>query len=378
MFVFTNKKFICNLKNGLNAQIRHELKYKAEMALESGPWSVTYCKSPVISADPHDYFSEGPYWWPDPENPSGPYIRRDGLHNPDIFTKHRTCLEEMCSTVLLLAQAGYFLDERKYIKRAVFLINTWFINPASKMNPHLEYGQAIRGVCDGRGIGIIETKVLLAVIHAASFIAEYDGFDDELFRLNVWFSEYLRWLNESKKGISEKNWYNNHSVWWTAQALAFAVFTHNKSIIAECINKFKNDILNKQINSDGAFDDELHRTRSYTYSLFVLDGAALICEIAYQLGIDLWNYTTESGKGINSAISFMAPYFENMFLWKNEQINLKLCFEESIAFQLAALRLSIPEYEVMNDLRRKDKYLINNSSVIGSLALLQGFRCQNS
>lgn len=374
MFIFTDKTFINNLKNNLTTRIKHELKYKADIALEAGPWSVTHYKSPAVSGNPHDYFSEGPYWWPDPQNPSGPYIRRDGQHNPDIFTMHRKAIEEMSDTVLLLSQAGFFLDNQEYINRAVSLIDTWFINDSTRMNPHLEYGQAIRGVCDGRGIGIIETKTLLSVIHAAGFIEEFGVFKEELSHLKEWFAQYLKWMNESKKGIDEKNWYNNHSVWWTTQAIAFSVFTDNTQIFNECIDKFKNDIIENQLNSEGAFEDELHRTRSYTYSLFVLEGAALICEVAYHSKIDLWNYKNTSGKGIASAILYMAPYFANMFLWENEQINLKDCFEESLAFQLAALRLSVPDYENLNELRRKNKYLINNSSNIGSLSLLQGFR----
>ena len=46
----------------------------AEAALKAGPWSVTYHR-PVglgVDAGPNDYYSEGPYWWPDPKNPNGP------------------------------------------------------------------------------------------------------------------------------------------------------------------------------------------------------------------------------------------------------------------------------------------------------------------
>jgi len=36
------------------------------------------------SGDKHDYFSLSPYWWPDSTKPSGlPYIRRDGVTNPE-------------------------------------------------------------------------------------------------------------------------------------------------------------------------------------------------------------------------------------------------------------------------------------------------------
>ena len=69
------------------------------------------------------------------------------------------------------------------------------------MNPHLEYGQAIRGRCDGRGIGIIDTTTLIGVVHAVSLLSRADGrSNDVLAGVRVWFSEYLTWLTESKKG----------------------------------------------------------------------------------------------------------------------------------------------------------------------------------
>ena len=47
--------------------IMNELRLFADAYLKKGPWSVTYNESKAVSNDPHDYYSEGPYWWPDPE-----------------------------------------------------------------------------------------------------------------------------------------------------------------------------------------------------------------------------------------------------------------------------------------------------------------------
>src|SRR5258707_9212006 len=40
----------------------------AASALKSGPWSVTNHRPPNVDAGPNDYYSEGPYWWPDPKD----------------------------------------------------------------------------------------------------------------------------------------------------------------------------------------------------------------------------------------------------------------------------------------------------------------------
>jgi len=380
-FVFTDSDFIYETKRkikekqGIWSRIACELKYKADLAMEEEPLAVTQVKSPAVSGNPHDYFSEGPYWWPNPDDPNGPYIRRDGEFNPNRFDNHRNMIEKMSRTVLVLAQAGYFLDKPKYTKRAVKHIKVWFLNRATMMNPHLEYGQAIRKVCDGRGIGIIESRILMSVIHAAGFIAECGKFDKELVQLKKWFEKYLKWLNESEKGIDEREWHNNHSIWWTAQALAFAAFTDNKKIMVECYDRYKSHIIGKQLNADSAFEDELGRTRAYTYSLFSLQACAVICEIAHTYGVDLWSYETADGRSLKKSFEFMYPAFENMFTWKHQQISLHQCFSESLGFQLASLRFNKPEYEKANGVRRADKYLINTASELGNCALLPGFAC---
>ncbi|NNL02348.1 MAG: hypothetical protein HKP39_08755 [Eudoraea sp.] len=70
------------------------------------------------SGDPHDYYSYSPYWWPDSENPDGPYIWRDGVTNPDRYTSDVSRLETMCDAVRSLVLAWYFTHNDRYAKRA--------------------------------------------------------------------------------------------------------------------------------------------------------------------------------------------------------------------------------------------------------------------
>ncbi|MDZ4799930.1 MAG: alginate lyase family protein [Bryobacteraceae bacterium] len=56
------------------------------------PATVTASRSPRSAGGTHDFFSEGDYWWPDPRNPDAPYLRRDGMTNPDNFVARRDAL----------------------------------------------------------------------------------------------------------------------------------------------------------------------------------------------------------------------------------------------------------------------------------------------
>ena len=69
----------------LEAIDRHRILEAANHYLREKPVTITAYSSPRSSGGKHDYFSEGDYWWPDPQHPDGPYIQRDGLSNPDNF-----------------------------------------------------------------------------------------------------------------------------------------------------------------------------------------------------------------------------------------------------------------------------------------------------
>src|ERR1700721_1577254 len=71
---------------------RQRILTAADRYLHDQPITITAFSSPRSAGGRHDYFSEGDYWWPDPKNPNGPYIRRDGFSNPANFNDHRELL----------------------------------------------------------------------------------------------------------------------------------------------------------------------------------------------------------------------------------------------------------------------------------------------
>jgi hypothetical protein len=371
-FIFVSKEQVYAVKQNLSEksdywqEVSYELRNKAELQMKRGPWSVTFSKSPAISGDIHDYFSEGPYWWPNPEDPTGPYIRKDGEHNPNIFKNHHDDMIELSRSVLYLSMAGYYLNEKIYIERAIYLLRIWFVDDKTRMNPHLEYGQAIRGICDGRYIGIIDTHYLIALVHSICFLEEYDEHADTIASVKKWFKEYLFWLTTSEKGMGERNHGNNHSNWWNTQVAAYAALVGDEKTLEKCYDFYKKVIVPSQIDEEGKFSDEVTRTNSFSYSFFNLDACALLCEIAFHRGTDLWHYSTADGRGIESAVKYLIPYFDNPFLWPYQQINGEIP-DENYTFHLSVSRLGLEECKRINIKRSKDKYLIRDQSPLGPL-----------
>lgn len=371
-YIFTSEKRIAELKQKISndKRMKRELIDLAQNAMNQEPLSVTFHKSPAASGDIHDYFSEGTYWWPDSQDPVGPYIRRDGHHNPDVFKHHLNDMGELCRTVFVLSCAGVYLEDKKYFEKAIELIKVWFINDETKMNPNLNHAQAIRGHCDGRGIGIIDTVRLISLVYGVNLIEETGLYNKEINALKDWFREYTHWLNTSANGLEEKNYFNNHSNWWNTQVATYCAFTGNEELLKECFRKYKTDILVNQVDTEGKFVDEITRTLSYTYTIYNTEACALLCEIAYYKGIDLWNYTAENSNSLKNCINFFKPFYKNAMLWEYEQLNFIRCCGEKLPFKLAAIRYGDKELESINEERRENIIPFTATSTLGLIDLI--------
>ena len=69
-----------------------DLIQQTDIYLAQNPITITAFPAPNSDGRLHDYYSEGRYWWPNPNNPNGPYIRKDGYSNPNNFNQHKKAL----------------------------------------------------------------------------------------------------------------------------------------------------------------------------------------------------------------------------------------------------------------------------------------------
>src|SRR5438045_3226821 len=179
--------------------------------LTAPPVTVTAASSPRSAGGKHDFFSEGDYWWPDPANPSGPYIQRDGMSNPDNFVEHRRALMRLSVQVPAMVAAWKLTKDKRYATKAADHLRAWFIDERTRMNPSLQYAQAIHGRTTGRGTGIIDTIHLVEVARAIEILKDSRALSrSELGGVKKWFADYLDWIRTSKNGIEERDAKNNH------------------------------------------------------------------------------------------------------------------------------------------------------------------------
>jgi len=284
--------------------------------LKEQPITVTSAHSDRSAGGPHDYFSEGDYWWPDPANPTGPYIRRDGFSNPANFNTHRDALIRLSMIAPALAAAWRLTKDPRYATQFTKHLRAWFVDPATKMNPSLEYSQAIFGISNGRGIGIIDTLHLVEVVRALRMMEAARAITNaDLGPIRAWFAAYVDWMATSANGKDEEAAKNNHGTCWVLQAAEFSQFAHRSDLATLCRDHFKTNLVPGQIAKDGSLPLELARTKPYSYSLFTSDVFSGICQSLSTPHDDLWRFKGPNGSGVGDAVAFLYPYIADKSNW---------------------------------------------------------------
>ena len=319
LFSFTTVMAEENVKDQVRQLLQTETLKRADAALESVPVTVTATRAERSAGGIHDFYSEGDYWWENPQDPDGPFIRRDGETNPDNFTAHRHAMIRFSQLVGDLTSAWILTGDKKYTDAAMRHIRAWFIDQKTMMNPNLLYAQAIKGIATGRGIGIIDTIHLIEVAQSLRLM-EAQGIikDKELQTIRLWFSDYLTWLSTHRYGINEMEAKNNHGTCWTMQVAAFALFTQNEEMLRFCRERYRSVLLPNQMAADGSFPLELERTKPYGYSLFNLDAMTTLCHLLTTPEENLWDYTTTDGRNIEKGISWLFPFVKDKGSWKRQ------------------------------------------------------------
>jgi len=289
---------------------------KAQEAMKAPVLHITDLTSPRSEGGPHDYYSNGDYWWPNPDTPDGlPYIQRDGQTIPDNFNGHRIILRQMRTNVVFLTSAYLLTGDEGCARRATEHLKEFFLDEETYMAPHLSYAQALLGICPGRGIGIIDTLHLVDVVFAIEHLRASESMTEEIYRgLKKWFSKYLGWMLTDENGIQEMNKDNNHGVCFFVQAAAFALFTDNERIVDFCREHYKKRLLMQEA-ADGSFPRELGRTKPYNYSIFVVDNMVSLCHLLSKPEDNLWEYESPEGKSIRKALDYITPYILDKKSW---------------------------------------------------------------
>jgi hypothetical protein len=307
----------------------------ADKYISQAPLTITAFPAPRSAGGLHDFYSQADYFWPNPKDPTGPYINRDGQSNPENFDEHRKVMVALSIKMPALTAAWLLTGDHRYGQKACAHLRAWFVSPETRMNPNLLYAQAVQGSSTGRSYGIIDTLHLVEVARAASFLtsgfrtsaSRTSAFRTSAFRTSAfrtkgmlsaqdaaavksWFASYLDWLSHSERGIKERDTENNHAFCWALQAAEFARLAGDDAARKAVYKRYQEILLAKQMDANGSFPRELARTKPYSYSIFNFDIMAGLCQTLKGLAPDPPTFHLADGRGLCKAAEFIYPYLK--------------------------------------------------------------------
>jgi len=307
--------------HSLYQEAQTRLFSKANRAINKKFKSITDKDAIPPSGDRRDYFSRAIYYWPDSTNESNRWKFRDGIVNKKSLeqTDHFTFFEAM-GGIRDLSLSYHLSQNEKYAEKAFQLIDQWFVNATTKMNPHFNFAQAIPGKNNGSHWGIISSRAIIWVINGIEYLESSNSRDNGIIEeFKIWCSNFLTWLIESEFGKKQGNTKTNHSTFYDLELAELSNFTGQYEICNTILSENAKRQIELQINSEGALTAELKRTRPLHYSLFNLSAFIHLAILGDKYNIDLWDAKSDSNGSILDAVNYILKKIEEEKLKSKEK-----------------------------------------------------------
>lgn len=284
-----------------------EIVGRAAKACQQKPLAVTQ-KARSVSGDKHNFESLSIYYWPDPEHPGGPYVCRDGEYNPEYKDYDLPVLNRMKERLQLLAMAYHLTGNVTYFRHFCTQLDTWFLDPQTRMTPHFEYGQMIPGRNGGKGCaaGLIDAYAFVEVLESIRLVDSQRAIGRSRSRaLRKWFADFAQWMQDSEIGQRERAARNNHGLAYDVLLFRIAHYTKDKATMEAVARNFVNSRMAAQIDAEGKQPLELARTRAMHYSVFnlshIMDFKTMLANLGTDLGAD-------GERMLRAALAYAAQY----------------------------------------------------------------------
>lgn len=296
---------------------RDRLVREAEKALSGALVAVTDKprEAWAPTGDPHDYVSLSTYYWPDPADPKAPWIKKDGVGNTDgIAQFDQPRMRRMCSRVVDCALAAWFTGEARFAAGATAQVRRWFLEPDTRMNPHLQFAQFIPNT-DGKGraSGLIDTRTFVELVGALTLLESLGEFTaDERTALRTWFTTYLTWFRSSDQGKAESRASNNHATFHDLQVIAVATYLGDGETARVVLENYKAARIATQIMPDGSTPKEQARPIAATYTCFNFLAMCQVMAMGQRYHIDLWNWSSPDDRSLRAAANWLTKYTQGV------------------------------------------------------------------
>lgn len=266
----------------------------AELALAKNIGTVVDKNGIAPSGHKRDFWAMGAYSWPNPDTATGlPYVYRDSQYNAEASESRqfdKGPYSAMVAATKTLSLAWFFTGDMRYASRAADLIRAWFTDPKTRMRPNFRHAAARPGVFDGHHSGVIEGVVLIEMLDYIALMGKSSAWSQtDHAEIRKWFLELSHWYAHSTFGRKEAAATNNHSSYYLAQVMAFAIFggDHER---AQAVIPLARKQLRRQVAEDGSLPREIARPNDFHYSVYGLQAFVVLARLSDRYNADLWHF----------------------------------------------------------------------------------------
>ena len=217
----------------------------------------------------------------------------------------------MMDNVQNLALAFYFLNDTASGLRACQQLDTWFLQPATRMNPNWLYGQSSPGLDTGSHGTMIEWTNIVGVLDSAVLLRNASCWSDALERgLQAWVGQLLESIRvtNADEMNGERDMKNNHGTWYDSTVSGLALFSGNVSLAHGIAANVSTVRIDPQILPSGEMPLETARTNGQHYTVYNLQAFANVATFATDAGVDLWTYRGPQGQSLRGALDYTLPF----------------------------------------------------------------------
>ncbi|MBX7073357.1 MAG: alginate lyase family protein [Pirellulales bacterium] len=291
---------------------------RANTVMNWGPWSVLDDGLMPPSGDPHDYLSYGSYWWPNPDTPDGlPWIARDGYINPANDGDLRS-LGQFSQAAESLGLAYYMTGDERYSTALARDLRTWFLDPATRMNPVQKYGLIIPGISDKSFDTAGFRNTMRTIFDSAGILEMSPNWSaSDKTALQQWAHDFATFIDNSDEGQAQFEDPANHGTNFDVNKAILNLYSGDLGKAHEAIQYYLDQRMPGQFAANGEQIFEMGRANNFLYHRYHLGVVFDLAQMAtnYFPDLDVWNHVTPDGASLQSAVQFMLPYFTGELEW---------------------------------------------------------------
>lgn len=283
---------------------KNHILIEADKALDSKLVSITHNEwKQKFNVSPNEYVSLSTYYWPDPNNPDGKYIKKPEINNDKYKYSDRKYIDIILNKIQYLALAYKISNNQAYADKGIKFIKCFFLNSKTHMIPRLSHSGIIvkdqsKNSFTTHGC-IIDTNSFCILGDLVEII--FNGSESDTARsknaMMLWFKNMSDWFLYSDYGIKAQARTNN---WLTSYYVQVLSYLYASGQTESCKNILENNferILTTQIEHDGTQPYEQTRDNPIHYCNYNLHLLTRLALIGKKYNIDMWSYKASSGKG---------------------------------------------------------------------------------